>query len=306
MKRLKVGVVGAGVMGTYHLRNYAQNLNVELIGLADVDEEKAKHRAAEFGIPAFCDYRELLGKVDAISIASISSTHGEIGEFFLSAGVHCLIEKPLALTPSDCARLGVAAEKGKAKLLVGHIERFNPAFLKLEEFLQAEGGVSALHFERFSPASSRICDASVVEDLMVHDIDLALALMGDNPRSINAGKLPVNGKASADYVRAHVRFAGGELATLTASRIGDTKARVLKVICQDIAYELDFSAQSLKRISKGETENIEIVKANQLQSEQEHFISCVQNDLAVRIPLAEAVRALEVVWSIEKQLKEEA
>ena len=168
--KIKVAVIGAGMMGKNHLKTYKSLPGVELVGVYDIFEDAAKAAAEMFGIKAFSSLEEVAQNVQAVSVVTTSVTHADVGEFFLKRGIHCLIEKPLATTPEECERLIKAAKENNVTLLVGHIERFNPAVEQMAKILNDTSKIRSLTAQRMSAASGRITDVDVAMDVMIHDV----------------------------------------------------------------------------------------------------------------------------------------
>jgi len=174
---IKVAVIGAGMMGKNHLKTYKNLQGVELVGVYDIFPEAAKAAADMFGIKAFSSMDEVAKNVDAVSVVTTSVTHAEVGSFFLNRGIHCLIEKPLATTEDECQMLIKTAKDNNVTLLVGHIERFNPAVEQMGKILSDTSKIRSLTAQRMSAASGRITDVDVSMDLMIHDIEVIQSLV---------------------------------------------------------------------------------------------------------------------------------
>ena len=164
-------------MGKNHLKTYKNLQGVELVGVYDIFPEAAKAAAEMFGIKAFSSMEDVAKSVDAVSVVTTSVTHADVGEFFLKSGVHCLIEKPLATTEEECMRLINAAKENNVTLLVGHIERFNPAVEQMAKILSDTSKIRSLTAQRMSAASGRITDVDVSMDLMIHDVEVIQSLV---------------------------------------------------------------------------------------------------------------------------------
>ena len=176
-KNIKVAVIGAGMMGKNHMKTYKGLNGVELVGVYDIFPEAAKAAAETFGIKAFSSMEEVAQNVDAVSVVTTSVTHADVGEFFLNKGIHCMMEKPLACTEEECQRLINAAERNNVVLLVGHIERFNPAVEQMGKLLSDTSKIRSLTAQRMSAASGRITDVDVSMDLMIHDVEVIQSLV---------------------------------------------------------------------------------------------------------------------------------
>src|SRR5690606_23725708 len=180
---LRTAVIGAGYLGRFHAQKYAQLPDSQLVAVVDADREVAARVGAEVGAPAFSDYREILGRVDAVSLAVPTPAHHRIGRELLDHGIHVLIEKPIAVTAAEGRELVALAERRGVTLQIGHLERFNPAIVA------AAGRLSTPRFvesHRLAPFKQRGADVSVVLDLMIHDIDLIQELVGEPIESIDA------------------------------------------------------------------------------------------------------------------------
>ena len=320
---IKVAVIGAGVMGKNHLRTYKNLPGVELIGVYDIFPEAAKAAAEMFGIKAFSSMEEVAAHVDAISVVTTSITHADVGEFFLNRGIHCLIEKPLATTEEGCHRLIDAAKNNNVTLLVGHIERFNPAVEQMGKILSDTSKIRSLTAQRMSAASGRITDVDVAMDLMIHDVEVIQSLVKSPVTNIQACSVKTPDKPEGkDYVTAILEFASGATANLTASRITQARVRTLTVTTDTNYIDMDFINQSINVHSqgrmpyvnqdsipdwmnyglKGSVEQLFIPTNQPLQAELNHFISCVNGQATPRITGEDALSALRVLWKIEEKL----
>lgn len=228
-KKLRTAVIGVGSLGRHHARNHAQLAaegKTEFVGVCDTSEETAKQVAADNNCEYFTDWRELLDKVDVVSIVTPTETHADIACEFLERGVHTLAEKPIARTLEEADRMIAASEKLGAKLMVGHLERYNPAIVALRPFVK-----SPLYFEihRVSPFPMRSLDVDVVLDVMIHDLDMIQWLVGETVElaEVRAVGIPViSDKVDAANVR--LEFANGAVANITASRIGTERIRKMR------------------------------------------------------------------------------
>jgi len=316
-------VIGAGMMGKNHLKMYKTLSNVELVGVYDIFAEAAKTAAEMFGIKAFSSLEEVAQNVDAVSVVTTSVTHAEVGEFFLNKGIHCLMEKPLAATEAECNRLIDAAKKSGAVLLVGHIERFNPAVEQLSKILADTSKIRALTAQRMSAASGRITDVDVAMDLMIHDIEVIQSLVKSKVVNVEASNVKTKDKPEGkDYISALVTFENGVMANLTASRITQSRVRTLTVSTDEAYIDLDFIAQSINVCTQGRSpymnkdaipewmnyglkgceEHLFIPSNQPLAAEQAHFIDCVLGKATPRITGEMALDALKVIWEVQRKL----
>jgi len=313
---LKMGVIGVGNMGQHHARVLSMLKDVELVGVADTNVDRGVSTAAQYRIRYFENYRELLPLVDAVCIAVPTRLHHAVGLACFEAGVHVLIEKPIAASIGEAESLVNAAAESGCILQVGHIERFNPAFRELSKVLKTQE-ILAIEAHRLSPYSDRANDVSVVLDLMIHDIDLILDLNSDQVVRLTASGSRGANSEYLDYVTATLDFANGVIATLTASKITHRKRRTLVAHCRGSLTEADFlthdivihrqttanyttnHGQVLYRqdglIEKVHTSNIE-----PLHAELEHFVQCVHGGEPPSVGGAQALKALRLASSIEQ------
>jgi predicted dehydrogenase len=237
--RLRVGVVGVGHLGRHHARILAGLDGVELIGVADSRIEQAEAVGQPLGVPGFADYRELLDRVEAISVAVPTTLHRLIGGAFLERGIPTLIEKPLAASASEAEELVALARRSGALLQVGHIERYNPALSALTDARVRPRFVEA---DRLGTYTFRSTDIGVVHDLMIHDLDLVLSLVEAPVRSVAAVGVSVFGRHE-DVANARVEFDDGCVANLTASRVSYQAVRKMRIWGDEGYVGLDFAAR---------------------------------------------------------------
>ncbi len=313
---IRVGVIGIGNMGQHHTRVLSFMKDVQLVGVSDLNVERGIDTASKYRAKFFEDYHALLPHVDAVCVAVPTRLHHEVGMTCLKAGVHVLIEKPIAASIAEAESLVNAAATAQKILQVGHIERFNPAFAELSKVLKTEE-LLALEAHRMSPYSQRANDVSVVLDLMIHDIDLLLELAASPVVKLTASGSRAADSGYLDYVTATLVFANGIVATLTASKVTHRKIRRIVAHCQNSLTEADFLnneilihrqttadwmtdyGQVLYRqdglIEKVYTSNIE-----PLHAELEHFVTCVRGGDQPSVGGEQALKALRLASSIEQ------
>ena len=320
---LKVAVIGAGMMGRNHLKTYKSLQGAELVGVYDIFSENAIKAAEMFGIKAFTSLEEVAHNVDAVSVVTTSVAHCEVGEFFLNKGIHCMIEKPLATTEEECMRLINAAKNNNATLLVGHIERFNPAVEQMGKILSDTNKIRSLTAQRMSAASGRITDVDVAMDLMIHDVEVIQSLVKSDVVNVLASSVRTPGHESGkDYITAVLEFENGATANITASRITQARVRTLTVTTDTNYIDMDFINQSINVHSqgrmpyinqeeipewmnyglKGSVEQLFIPTNQPLQAELSHFVDCINGKATPRISGENALSALRVVWKIQDAL----
>ncbi len=311
---VKVGVIGIGNMGWHHARVLSLLKDAELIGVADPDPDRGHLATQQFDCRWFQDYKSLLPEVEAVCIAVPTLLHHKVGLDSLQAGLHVLIEKPIAACQDEASSLISAANKAGRLLQVGHIERFNPAFRELTKVVKNEE-VVVLEARRHSPHADRANDVSVVLDLMIHDLDLVLELANAPVIRLAA----VGGRTTGgpiDYVNANLGFKNGVVASLTASKMSHRKIRSLSAHCLGSMVETDFLNHTLhihRRAHEwysadhgellyrndGFIEEVSTTSIEPLYAELEHFLQCVRGQETPAVDGEQASRALRLADLIE-------
>ncbi|MDA8349638.1 MAG: Gfo/Idh/MocA family oxidoreductase, partial [Pseudomonadota bacterium] len=235
MEQIKAAVIGVGYLGRFHAQKYAQSPRCRLEAVVDARAEAREQVAAELGTRPLADYRELLGKVDAVSVVTPTPAHFAIARDFLLAGAHVLVEKPITETPREARELIDLADRCGRVLQVGHLERFNSAILAAEPYLRSPRFVEC---HRLAPYKERGTDVNVVLDLMIHDIDLVQTIVGAPVATIDAIGTPVFSEA-IDIANARIRFANGCVVNATASRVSLKTERKMRLFEDDAYLSLD-------------------------------------------------------------------
>lgn len=307
---LKFAVVGAGVMGTNHVRVMRAVPDAEITHVVDPDPERAQRAATNCGAKAAADIAEILGEVDCAIVASPSSQHDEHARALLEHGVHVLIEKPIATTPDQAAGLISLAEERGLVLQVGHVERFNPAVMELDRLR-----TGAVHVEatRVGPYSARV-EVGVVLDLMIHDLDIVLAIAQSDPVEVHATAQRTR-STTEDLASALIRFKNGMSAALTASRIGQNKIRSLSITRVEDFVAVDLLRQdvTIHRVDHSEYLSDEGTRYRQtgvvempflenrgepLFLELAHFAQAVRTGGTPRVTGRDGLRALELALAV--------
>jgi len=318
MDRLRVGVVGVGRLGRFHAQKYVANESAELVGVYDADPETADRVAKELGCKPYASLDSLLADVIAVSVATPTTRHRDVGMQVLDAGRHLLMEKPITATSTEAKELVAKAEKSNLILQVGHIERFNPGVRALDGIDVHPSFVEA---HRLAPYTPRGADVSVVHDLMIHDIDVLLHWMGSEVERVDAAGVPVITK-EPDIANARVTFSGNRVANLTASRISLKRMRKFRMFQDDGYISVDFEkrrAEIYKRVPAGTPKSLPIpgadssdlrvlikktrAKKNEdaLAREIEAFLTAVRAGQKPEVGGREAMVALELVEEIARQ-----
>ncbi|HXF44814.1 MAG TPA: Gfo/Idh/MocA family oxidoreductase [Burkholderiaceae bacterium] len=247
-RRLRCAVIGAGKMGSLHAQKYAAAPEWELVAVVDIDAAVAARVAQRVNAAALTDYREVLGTVDAVSVAVPTALHHRVARDFLAAGCHVLVEKPIAVTVAEADELIALARRMRCTLQVGHVERFNAAVLALDLERRRPRFIEAT---RIAPFSTRGADVSVVLDLMIHDIDLILALVDAEVERVDAVGTPVF-TDDIDIANARLVFADGCVANVTASRVSQKVERKMRLFLADGYASIDFLNNVVQRVRLGE------------------------------------------------------
>ncbi len=233
---IKIGVIGVGHLGQHHARHYAAMPAVDLVGVYDTDQARAEEIAGRTGAKPFQDLSELLAVCDAVSIVTPTRHHAAVAETCLREGLHVFIEKPITKTVAEADRLLALAAQKKAIIQVGHIERLNPALMALQD---VDLSPKYIEVQRLAPYTTRGTDVPVVLDLMIHDIDIILALVQSKVKNIRASGVSIMTN-SVDIANARIRFENGTVVNMTSSRIAKDKVRKFKIFQQDLYVTIDF------------------------------------------------------------------
>ena len=320
MDRVKVGVIGVGTMGERHCRVYSNMRGVQLVGVCDAAVQVGQRVARQFDVPFFPRVEDLLVNVDAVSLATPTPLHFDLAMRCLERGVHLLVEKPITETLEQAEALTQAAEATGLVVQVGHIERFNPAYLELKNVLE-EIKVLAINFRRLSPYEGSNTDVDVVLDLMIHDTNLVLDLLRRTPVSVHAyGLTALSG--TIDHAVAHLGFDPGPLVTITASRVTEQKVRSIEVTAMESYLECDLLNKSISvhRRTIGEyvnhnhrgikyrqesiVERIHVPSFEPLFLELQSFIDCILERKPPAISARDGLQALALASSIRKMIRE--
>lgn len=305
--KIGVAVIGVGYLGKFHAEKYAASEKAQLVAVVDIDRDRAKSVGSSLGVAALTDYRELLGRVQCVSVAVPTRLHYEIARCCLDSGVDVLVEKPIAADIQQGRELvDLAASKGVI-LQVGHLERFNPAIRRLEHFIQ---GPRFVECHRLAPFVERGTDVDVVLDLMIHDIDVISSLVRAPVNRVEAiGVAVLTNKP--DIANARITFADGCIANVTASRVSIKRERKIRFFQPDAYLSIDYDqrrAQIFHRPPAGggwmdiRAQTIEIKEGDALADEIDSFLDCVRTRSLPLVSGSEGLRALEIASMISGQL----
>jgi predicted dehydrogenase len=302
MKKLRVGVVGVGHIGSNHARLYSKIEAADLAAIYDVDLARANSIAKKYGGSVAKSLDEFAGLVDASSVATPTSSHHEIAAPLLARGKHLLVEKPIAENPQQASELAELAARSQLILQVGHVERFNPVLDALESRLTHARFIEA---HRLSPYPNRSTDIGVVLDLMIHDLEIILHLVRAPVQNIDAVGIPVLSK-SEDIANARIRFENGCVANITSSRISPERMRKIRVFQQDAYLSLDYEKQAgeIYRLENGKItrDKVAIEREEPLKQQLVSFIECASTGRQPKVSGFQATAALELAVEITKRI----
>lgn len=326
MEKIKAGIIGCGHLGKMHLKNIREiekeRGDVELIGIYDIDIDKSKTVASENKTTFYSSLDELLGKINTVFIVSPTSTHFDIALKTITNNIHTFIEKPVTDKLENAYLLRADKDAHSNTIVqVGHIERFNPALLSVEKY-----NINPLFIEshRLSQYNPRGTDVSVIQDLMIHDIDIILSLVKSRVKQIDANGVAII-TDKFDIANARLQFENGCVANITASRISQKKMRKMRIFQKDAYISVDFSEnksevfrldESLKSGTiigsidkKGKKMNIiynkpKSLKLNAMKYEENSFFDCIKNGMTPIVTLEDGIQALEVAIEIINKIEE--
>jgi predicted dehydrogenase len=309
MENIRVGVVGVGHLGMHHARVYTEILGAQLVGVVDVDEERAHTIGENLGVPAFSDLEDFIRikRPDALSIVVPTSRHFEVAKYVMDQGLHVLIEKPVTSTVDEAEELLRLAVDKNLILQVGHIERFNSAVQHVREFVNEPYFIQT---HRMGPFTPRINDVGVVLDLMIHDVDIILSMVNSELVSISAIGRSVR-TDHEDIASAQLEFANGALAQILVSRVSEKRQRQMEIMEAERYITVNYEAQdiSVQRCVRGSGGNIVEVmehpvfpKKEPLKMELQHFVSCVREGKQPMVGIRDGKRALEICVAALRQI----
>jgi len=310
MSRLRAAVVGVGYLGRFHALKYAAHPDVDLVAVVDTDPDRCRAVATEVGAEAVLDRTALAGRVDCVSVAVNTQHHFAVASDLLKAGIDVLVEKPLTTTVAEGQELLELAVRGGRVLQVGHLERFNPAIRAIEGLITQPRFIEA---QRLAPFTERGTDVDVVLDVMIHDIDLLLAMVPSPLRSVEAVGVPVL-STSVDIANARLRFANGCIANVTASRVSLKRERKFRVFQGDAYFSIDFDQRQV-RVCRREPheggrpslsfEQLPVVEGDALAAEIAAFVQAVRARETPPVTGWDGLRALEVAHVVRECVETE-
>jgi predicted dehydrogenase len=305
--KIRVAVIGVGALGKHHARILAALPAVELVGIVDVNEARAREIGALVNAPAFTNASDVLGSVDAITIAVPTESHLSVAVPFLQRGIGVLVEKPLARNADEAQQMIDEAAKSGAVFGVGHTERFNPAVAAVRPLLDHPRFIEV---HRLGTFPDRSLDIDVVFDLMIHDLDVVLSIVPSDVASVEAVGVAVL-TSRPDIANARLKFASGCIANITASRISKDRVRKIRIFQRDAYLSVDYAAQEVERwrLVKGngampgiDGGKLQIEQEEPLKRELADFVAAVQDKRAPAVTGADGLRAIELAQRITDEM----
>lgn len=321
MGNLKIGVLGAGHLGKIHLKLLSQTKGFDLIGFYDPDLEKSKFAGTNFDTKAFASIEDLMKEVDAIDVVTPTLSHFECAAQALRNSKHVFIEKPVTTTLEEADQLMKLAHEANVKVQIGHVERFNPAFIAAKPFIKQPMFIEGHRLAQFNPRGT---DVPVVMDLMIHDLDIILALVNSNVKKVSASGVPVVSD-TPDIANARIEFGNGCVANITASRISLKNMRKTRFFQRDAYISVDFLEKKTEivrlddetvepgpsdmfielsgnRKKKINFEFPEVEETNAIQEELKSFRDCINNGTVPAVTIQDGYNALQVAHQIVSKL----
>ena len=311
MKKLRVGVIGVGYLGQFHAEKYVRMKDVDLVGVVDIDRNRAETVAEKVNTKAYIDHQALFGNVDAVSIAVPTPVHFVIAKDFLQNNVDIMIEKPITETTEEADELIHLAESRDLIIQVGHLERFNPAIVALKDIVKKPMFIES---HRLSIFQGRCTDVSVVLDLMIHDIDLILNFVRSEISAVYASGVPVVSE-HVDIANARLEFESGCVANVTASRISTKNERKIRLFQRDAYVSVDFSKKEITAIQQDsnvdcglipgmDVKQISFETGDALETELKSFVNAVIHRELPEVTAQMGRDALKIALNIMGQIKE--
>ena len=316
---LKVGVFGTGHLGRFHLNNWKEIPGIELVGFYDPNDETAKAVSREYDLKRFLNEEELIDACDIIDVIAPTDVHFSICEKAIKKTKHVFVEKPLANTMQEAKQLVKLVQESNIKLQVGHVERFNPAFLAIKDFDLNPMFIEVHRLAQFNPRGTEV---SVILDLMIHDIDIILSIVKSDVRSVSSSGVAVL-TDTPDIANVRIEFNNGCVANLTSSRISMKKMRKMRLFQKDAYIGIDFLNKSAEIIKLKEDKdanafsfeletpkgtrtiaiaNPQVPEVNAIKKELEEFVHAIQNNTPTIVSEIDGFRAMEVAHQILQKI----
>ena len=303
-QKIRIGVIGIGYLGKFHLEKFQKNKDCQLVWLIDKNIKNLKNYKDKYNIST--NYKEIVDDVDAVSIVTPTVNHYEIARYFIERNKHVLIEKPMTQTVSEAKKLINLSKKHKKTIQIGHLERFNPVIRKVSSLIKNPLFIEVHRLAQFNPRST---DVNVVYDLMIHDIDITTSLVPSKIKKISSfGKNIITNKI--DIANARLEFFNGTIANLTASRISQKSERKIRIFEKDKYLSLDFLQPKLKIVEKVKKKSSKLFKTleynykktDALNDEIIDFINSIRMNKKPLVDGIQGMEALKLAAAISKKL----
>ena len=296
MSKVKIAVIGIGYLGEFHAQKYKANKNADLIGIVDTNKQRSEEISNRIGVKSYNDYKSIIDQVDAVSIVVPTNLHYKIAKFFIENKKHVLIEKPFASNAAEARKLKKISEKNKTILQIGHLERFNKAFVELKDKVK---NPLFIECNRISPFKIRGTEVDVIMDLMIHDLDIIMSINKSKIKNIQASGISVL-TSKTDIANARIVFEDNCVCNLSSSRISDKIERKMRVFQKNSYFSLDYQNSSLGTYKKIKNKNaISIEKKEKsfpqndsLKDEIDSFVKCIKNNKKAVVDASDGLNAL--------------
>tara|TARA_B110000008_G_scaffold264987_1_gene289737 strand:+ start:19 stop:945 length:927 start_codon:yes stop_codon:yes gene_type:complete len=307
MSKVKIAVIGIGYLGEFHAQKYKANKDADLIGVVDTNKQRSEEISNKIGVKSYNDYKSIIDQVDAVSIVVPTNLHYKIAKFFIENKKHVLIEKPFASNTAEARKLKNISEKNQTILQIGHLERFNKAFVELKDKVK---NPLFIECNRISPFKIRGTEVDVIMDLMIHDLDIIMSINKSKIKNIHASGISVLTNKT-DIANARIVFEDNCVCNLSSSRISDKIERKMRVFQKNSYFSLDYQNSSLGTYKKIKNKNaISIEKKEKsfpqndsLKDEIDSFVKCIKNNKKAVVDASDGLNALTYALKISNLIK---
>lgn len=307
MSKVKIAVIGIGYLGEFHAQKYKANKNADLIGIVDTNKQRSEEISNKIGVKSYNDYKSIINQVDAVSIVVPTNLHYKIAKFFIENKKHVLIEKPFASNTAEARKLKKISEKNKTILQIGHLERFNKAFVELKDKVK---NPLFIECNRISPFKIRGTEVDVIMDLMIHDLDIIMSINKSKIKNIQASGISVL-TSKTDIANARIVFEDNCVCNLSSSRISDKIERKMRVFQKNSYFSLDYQNSSLDTYKKIKNKNVVSIEKKEnsfpqndsLKDEIDSFVKCIKNNKKAVVDASDGLNALTCALKISNLIK---
>ena len=307
MSKVKIAVIGIGYLGEFHAQKYKANKNADLIGIVDTNKQRSEEISNRIGVKSYNDYKSIIDQVDAVSIVVPTNLHYKIAKFFIENKKHVLIEKPFASNTAEARKLKKISEKNKTILQIGHLERFNKAFVELKDKVK---NPLFIECNRISPFKIRGTEVDVIMDLMIHDLDIIMSINKSKIKNIHASGISVLTNKT-DIANARIVFEDNCVCNLSSSRISDKIERKMRVFQKNSYFSLDYQNSSLGTYKKIKNKNAVSIEKKEksfpqndsLKDEIDSFVKCIKNNKKAVVDASDGLNALTYALKISNLIK---